>query len=93
MSAPRKRPDWSRRLPRPLIVADLTTLTTLADVRDLIERHLPVPYREKVTWKYVAARLGEAARDGDAAEVVVPLRMALALEGVPTTYADDVTSQ
>ncbi len=84
MSAPRKRPDWSRRLPRPLIVADLATLTTLGDVRDLIERHLPAPYREKATWKYVAAQLAVAVRgNGDTVDVAVPLRMAFALEGVP----------
>jgi hypothetical protein len=33
------------------------TLRTLADVRTLIDRHLPAHYRAKATWQYVAARL------------------------------------
>jgi len=40
MSALRKRPDWSRPLPRPLVIPTVTTLRTLTDVCDLIERHL-----------------------------------------------------
>jgi hypothetical protein len=39
-----KRPDWSRRLPRPLVVPKVMTLATLADVRELM-RHLPADHR------------------------------------------------
>jgi hypothetical protein len=41
--------DWSRKLPRPLVIPKVTKLTTLADVRELL-RHLPKHYREKSTW-------------------------------------------
>jgi hypothetical protein len=58
------------------------TLKTLADVRQLIERHLPAAHREKATWRYVAARLAEATRGGDALDVAVALQMVLSLEGV-----------
>jgi hypothetical protein len=57
-------------------------LKTLADVRDLIERHLPQHFRAKPTWRYVAARLAEAAHGGDTVDVAVPLRLALSMEGV-----------
>jgi len=43
------------------------TLKTLGDVRILIERHLPQHFRAKATWRYVAARLAEAARGGHGA--------------------------
>jgi hypothetical protein len=29
------------------------TLTTLADIRELVERHLPAECRERDTWRHV----------------------------------------
>jgi hypothetical protein len=51
--------DWSRLLPRPLTIPTVMKLSTLADVRDLVEKHLPEQYRRKATWK---ARLDPACR-------------------------------
>jgi hypothetical protein len=53
--------DLHRKLPRPLVI----NLTTLADVRALIERHLPSDRRDVPTWRYVRKKLDEAARGGD----------------------------
>ena len=58
-SSLRKRADWSRRLPRPIVIPNVMTLKTLADVRALIERHLPAGHRENRTWRHVAAELGK----------------------------------
>jgi hypothetical protein len=78
----RSRPDWSRPLPRPLVIPGVMTLKTLADVRDLIEKHLPKGHREQSTWQHVAACLDEAARGGSIIDVTVPLQMVLSMEGV-----------
>ena len=45
MASP-KFPDWSRQLPRPIIIPRVMTLRTLADVRELL-RHLPKEHRAK----------------------------------------------
>jgi len=76
------RPNWARRLPRPLKIPTVMTLTTLADMRELVapltaaddcvERHLPAECRERETWRHVADRLNEAARGGDIREAVLP---------------------
>ena len=40
-----KRSDYSRLLPRPLVIPGVMTLKTLADVRELLRR-LPKEFRE-----------------------------------------------
>jgi hypothetical protein len=82
MNARRKRADWSRPLPRPLVIPEVMTLKTLADVRELIEHHLPPAFRAKATWQYVMARLTESAWGADAADAAIALRMVLTMEGV-----------
>ena len=77
------RPDWSRPLPRPLNIPTVMKLSTLADVRDLVEKHLPAQYRHKPTWQHVSKEIAKAA-DGekDLLEICVALRLVLAPEGV-----------
>lgn len=57
--------EWSWPLPKPLKIPTVVTLTTPADVRQLIESDLPTACRERETWKHVADRLHHVARDGD----------------------------
>jgi len=76
------KPDWSRALPRSIIIPEVMTLKTLADVRELIERHLPAETRAKSTWQHVAKCLDEAARGADPVQVSVALQIVLMLEGV-----------
>jgi hypothetical protein len=75
------RPNWSRKLPRPLKFPGVMKLKTLADVR-LVEVHLPPECRERGTWRYVAGALDAAARGGDIKDVVIALRIVLQLERV-----------
>jgi hypothetical protein len=82
------RPDWSRPLPRPLVIPTVLNLVTLDDVRTLIERHLPMQTRNKPTWRYVRVKLAEAAWSGNTIDVVVELQIALHLEGVECRRAD-----
>jgi hypothetical protein len=74
--------DWSRALPRPLVIPQVMTLATLADVRFLIRKHLPARFRDKRSWRHVAAELDKAAAGGDTADVSLALRMALSMEGI-----------
>ena len=45
MSAAHTRPNWSRALPRSLVIPDVMTIATLADARALM-RHLPAGHAE-----------------------------------------------
>jgi hypothetical protein len=76
------RPDWSRKLPRPLLLPTITTLRTLGDIRALLG-HLPADRREQSTWRHVADRLNDAARGGNINDAVMSLRLVLQLERVP----------
>jgi hypothetical protein len=49
------RADWSRTLPRPIVIPKVMTLRTLADVRALIG-HVPKERRETQPWQHVAVR-------------------------------------
>jgi hypothetical protein len=79
---PLARPDWSRKLPRPLKIPTITTLRTLGDIRALLG-HLPADRRQHSTWRHVADRLAHASRGGDVNDVVISLRLVLQLERVP----------
>jgi hypothetical protein len=79
---PKPRPNWSRPLPRSLVIPDVMTLATLADARALIG-HLPADRRARSTWRYVAAQLTLAANGKiQPAEAAAALVIVLALEGV-----------
>jgi hypothetical protein len=65
-----KRPDWSRRLPRPLVIPKVMTLATLGDGRELM-RHLPKDHRGLSTWRHVAAELDKAAVGAGVADVAL----------------------
>ena len=36
-------------------------LSTLADVRDLVEKHLPEQYRRKPAWRHVSTQIAKAS--------------------------------
>ena len=75
------QPDWSRPLPQRIVIPTVATLTTLADVRVLIE-HLPEDHRADPTWCCVAARLEQAAVGVDVVDLGIALRLALMIEGL-----------
>ena len=70
-------------MPRPIVIPDVMELATLADVRILVEKHLPAEYRSKFTWRQLAGLLKRAAEgQQDVAEVSTALKIVLQLEGV-----------
>jgi hypothetical protein len=75
------QPDWSRPLPQRIVIPTVATLTTLADVRVLIE-HLPEDHRADPTWCHVAAQLEQAAVGLDVVDLGIALRLALMMEGL-----------
>jgi hypothetical protein len=48
-------------LPRPLVIPDVMTIKTLADVRTLIG-HLPADRRTRPTWRHVTAERCHGSR-------------------------------
>jgi hypothetical protein len=85
----RKRPvspasNWRRPLPRPIVLPQIPlTLSTVADVRDLVHKRLPPAYKRKDVWRRVAAVTAAAAQGKVPTEdVAVALKMVLAIEGV-----------
>ena len=81
---PKSRPrlNWSQSLPRPLVIPDVMKLATLADVRVLIDKHLPKDRHDRQAWRHVAAELNKAAAGSDTADVAIALRLALIIEHV-----------
>ena len=76
-------PNWAQPLPRPIIIPEVMELDTLADVRALIEKHLPAEYRAKFGSRQLAGMLRRAAQGKeDAAEVSTAWQMVLKLERV-----------
>jgi hypothetical protein len=73
--------DWSRLLPRTLVIPTVMTLRTLADARKLIQ-HLPEGRRARPTWRHVQEQLAQAAAGADRIDASIALRLALMLEGV-----------
>ena len=63
-------------------------LSTLADVRILVEKHLPKEYRSKFTWRQLAGLLRRAAEgQQDVAEVSTALRIVLQRGGAMPVMA------
>jgi hypothetical protein len=57
--------DWSRPLPRPITIPTVMKLSTLDDLRVLVNKHLPTEYRSKFAWRKLAALLRRAAAGKD----------------------------
>jgi hypothetical protein len=68
-------------LPQPLVIPDVMTFKTLADVRTLMS-NLPEDRLQRQMWRHVAQQLKQAAADGETTKVSFSLRMVLSMEGV-----------
>ena len=75
------QPNWSRYLPQRIVIPTVTTLTTLADVRVLME-NLPGHHRDSPIWRHIGAQLEQAAAGVDVVDLGIALRLALMLEGL-----------
>ena len=64
------------------MIPDVMELATLADVRALVEKHLPAEYRSKFTWHQLAGLLRRAAEADRMSPRFTALRIVLQLEGV-----------
>jgi hypothetical protein len=71
-----------RPLPAPLVIPEIATLRTLADVRVFVTQRLPKLYRDRPHWLAVARDFEAAARGDDLAEASMTVRVALLIEGV-----------
>jgi hypothetical protein len=58
-------------------------ISTLADLRDLVEKHMPGQYRHKPAWQHVSTEIAKAAEgEENVLEICVSLRPVPALECV-----------
>jgi hypothetical protein len=80
------RPNWSRPLPKLLIISGVMTAATLNDVRVMIERYLPVGSRANEMWRYVSNEIREAALGSDILKFSSILEMALSIEGLEYAF-------
>jgi hypothetical protein len=64
-----------------LVIPDVMTLKTLADVRELM-RHLPADRRSRPAWGYAEKQVKEAVAGANVADAFIALRMVLMIEGV-----------
>jgi hypothetical protein len=81
--------NWSQPLSRPLDFASVIRLTTLDDVRSLVEKHLPETHRDLPHWRSISGALRDAATGvGDPVDVEVALMLAGAVEGLSCRPVD-----